>query len=477
MLNSTAIKFSIATALSCLFLFSCQRKKEEPSIVQAPIPALNPTFSSLNFEAEDGLVHTFENGTEIHIPANALIDENEKLIKGMATIQYREFQDAAKIYLAGIPMSMNVNGVKKHFQTAGSFEMKAHQKGKTVFLKKESPACVKMASSEDGEDYDFYFLDEKAKEWANLGTDKPEENLERKKLIRAINRKRPGLRFPLNRKYFALNYEIILDVFYKDNLKNVNDELIQSKMKKYGLAWGDIEVYDRIEFKGKQVPAALMVWKHRRKKYFPEWTKKKRGQLEKIKGRRYRLTIQSQDSTQIFTTELEAVMQLKDLFAFSPEYWINNYQTAMAKIAEEEARLQLMAKTFRSFEVANFGIYNWDKFWKEEDSVPLMVDFRYDQEINTMLHELETVYISGDNKTIIRFPNDATTRINFVEDDGARLFTLLPGNKLAVYPAKKYAAIQLAELKKEALPSFVFEMESQEMVMNSEDVFRKALAN
>lgn len=477
MLKSTVFKLSLATALSCLFFFSCQKKIEKISFIQPPIPGLDPSFTSFICNVEDGLVHTFENGTEITIPPNAIVDEHGKLIKGQAIIQYREFQDVEKIYLAGIPMTVDVNGEKKHFQTAGSFEMKAHQNGKSVFLKKDNPACVKMASSENGNNYDFYFLDQNQEKWNKLGTALPEENLERKKLAQQINRNRPSLKFPLNRKYFALNYEIILDVFYNENLKKVNDELVKAKMKKYGLGWGNVEVYNHIDFKGKQVPAALMVWKNRKRKTFPEWTKRKIGKLEKIRGRRYQLTIESTDSTQIFTTELEAVMQLKDLFAFSPEYWINNYQAAMLKIAEEEARMQLMAKTFRSFNVANFGIYNWDKFWKDEESLPVAVEFEYDQEINDKLHQLETIYISGDNRTIIRFPNEATQIINLIPDDGARLFTLLPGNKLATYSAKKFKEINFDVLKKMERPAIVFEMESQDMVMNSEAIFRKALAN
>ena len=159
MLYQLAGKTSFVFAFLIFLCFSCTHKKEK-FFIKAPIPELDPKFHQLIFNAEEGLVHTFKNGTEISIPENALIDGDGNTISGKVDLQYRAFEDAAKVYLAGIPMSVQINGEIEHFQTAGSFEINATQDQKPVYLKTDKPACVKMASSVKGKDYDFYYLDQ-----------------------------------------------------------------------------------------------------------------------------------------------------------------------------------------------------------------------------------------------------------------------------------------------------------------------------
>jgi hypothetical protein len=69
-------------------------------------------------------------------------------------------------------------------------------------------------------------------------------------------------------------------------------------------------------------------------KAFPDWARNKQGtngNLIKLSEKRYLLTIESQKDTALkFTTEIEAIMPLKTLFAFSPEDWKHHRKATLA---------------------------------------------------------------------------------------------------------------------------------------------------
>ncbi|MEZ4950553.1 MAG: hypothetical protein R2784_14385 [Saprospiraceae bacterium] len=114
-------------------------------------------------------------GTRIKVSPNALIDSSGFPVKGQVDIMYREFHDAISVFLAGIPMEYQDG----HFTTAGSFELRASQNGKPVYVDSEKPIEVRLASLTAGNDYDFFFLDEDKRGWDSLGTRDAEVNTEK----------------------------------------------------------------------------------------------------------------------------------------------------------------------------------------------------------------------------------------------------------------------------------------------------------
>ena len=145
-----------------------------------PFPEFDPDFTQFTFDAESGDVITIPSGTEINIPPNAIVDENGKAVKGDVQFDYREMHDAMSIYFTGIPMNYG-NG---HFETAGSFEMRVKKNGTILYLDSTKQVAVKFASFQVGDDYNFYFLNEKNRGWDSLGTAAAEVNVEKKKLKR-----------------------------------------------------------------------------------------------------------------------------------------------------------------------------------------------------------------------------------------------------------------------------------------------------
>ena len=444
--------------------------------IDPPIPDLNPEFQTFEFLAEEGLNKTLANGSSINIPAGALRDQAGELITGKVEAQYRELHDGLSIYLAGVPMEYQATDTAWQFTTAGTFELRASQNDQPLSLAPEEKASVKFASYEASDDYQIYYLDEQGRRWDSLGTKAPIINKEKVLKRKKLKRKSPGLAFPLNKKYMALNYNIIADVFYNDKrVEEAQHNQLKEKLEAYGLGWNGVYSYDKIEFKGQKELAGLMVWKNLSGKAFPDWTDTKRGDLKKIKGNTYLLKMMKKDSSETFECKLRAVMSLKSLFAFSPDYWAKNYKAAMAQIEEEHKRLEEMAEVFRHFEVADFGVYNWDRMMKEEENIPLEAQFNFSPDWNEQLTEPEVVYISGDNKSVIRFPQQDWERFSLWPKKGGLLFALLPNKRVCLFTRKQYEQIDFAPIRQSLSPKYLFEMSKEVQAFTTQEELKKVL--
>jgi len=468
--------------------FVCCRNSPETSavdpLVKPPLPGAEPVFTEWTFPAEEGFTATLPSGTRVCIPPYAFREGMDKLVSGPVTVRYREMHDGLSMYLAGIPM--NYRGGE--FTTAGSFEIRAFRDGRPLQLAESNTISVLLASYEEGEDYDFFFLDEDvARAWDSLGINRPLINSEKVELARKIERMKPGLAFPLDRQYMAFNYDAILDIYYIKDFSydtatysyvfpKINDALVRKDMEAYGLGWTNAQVHEWIEFKGETYNAALMVWKNLDEKPFPAWTDGKWGTIIKGKGNDYTYTIRLKEEGKEFSVRLRAIMPLSTLFAFPPEKWKNEYDTIMAKIEEETRRMELMASVLRSFEIDQLGIYNWDKLMKEDDRV--LVDARFDWpvDVNDRLNNMEVVLITGDNKGVVKYPSFSWDALALVPDPDARFFAVLPGNQIAIYPPAAFKAIDFESMRKNVDPTpFEFGMKSSGRGLRTEEEVREFL--
>ncbi|MEM9916835.1 MAG: hypothetical protein AAF990_01990 [Bacteroidota bacterium] len=470
-------QLSLLTLLS-LFCWACQESVPDAVVktnfIQPPIPELDPALDSFEFAIDQGADIRIASGTRIQIPANALMHADSQQATGKAKVFYRELHNAFDVYLSGIPMSYNGG----HFTTAGSFELRVRQEKENLQLKNGQEAMVRLASYESGDDYDFYRFGEQDGQWERKGTAPPEINQEKVERKKKIKRMTPSLKFPLNRRYFAFNYRAILDVYFNNNRSLFKeDEALRQKLKSYGLGWTDAEIHKRIDWKGKSEHASLMVWKNLSGKSFPEWAKHRYGRLEKLRGNRYAYTLTKKDSSDSFRVELLAVMPLKALFAYSPDYWLNNYQATMKKVEDERKYWQDMASVYRSFRLADFGIYNWDKLAKEEEAVLLSANFDFDDQERPKTVNLSVHYISGDNKCLIKFPENQWSNMKLLPDENGRLFALFPGKRLVVLPAQAYRQIPFEQLRSAPTkPEQLFELKTYEQVIDSRSALLEALA-
>ena len=462
--------FYLAILIAALSACNEIEKSEEKisSAIQPPIPELDIPLDSFEFNVEKGKVIELSNGGTITIPAAALIDEAGVEAKGMAFVNYRELHDAYDIFLAGIPMEYQGS----HFSTAGSFEIRLEQNDRPLFLKDSQQVEVKMASFTEGTDYDFYKIDEQSGQWAGLGSNEPEVNAERVKQKRKIKRMRPGLRFPLNRKYMAFNYQAILDVLPNTKEGEMQAEEIKSKLAAYGLGWTQAEIHQRIKWKGQEYHASLMVWKNISRKSFPDWTSGRYGRLETKSKNKYRYHVANKDSTQFFEAELLAIMPLKDLFAFPPEKWINDYKGAMAAIEKEVEYLNTMASVYRSFKINDFGIFNWDRLVKEEEAIPLVAEFEFDREWTSLSAEPVVNYISCDGRCLIKYPKSDWHKFRLMEADDGLLFCLFPDQTFQTFTQAEFAQIDYKEMEKLTGKNYTFQLFHNGKIHSKEDLMQ-----
>jgi hypothetical protein len=216
----------------------------------------------------------------------------------------------------------------------------------------------------------------------------------------------------------------------------------------------------------------LFVWKNISKTPIPVWAKNSYGKLTQLKNNRYMYCIESQRDSLIYDMEIEAIMPLKTLFAFSPDQWKNQYAATMKQVKSEQERAAKMADLYRTFTINQFGLYNWDKLMKTENAVVLDAQFDFPIEINNKLTDIDVIYISGDNKGIITFTKASWDKMALLPDKNGRLFTLLPGNILALFDKEKYARLKFEEWRKAMAPQYIFEMEGKNTIKTEADLRR-----
>jgi hypothetical protein len=272
----------------------------------------------------------------------------------------------------------------------------------------------------------------------------------------------------------------IVDVYYSDDwLILSSDRLIysafnaiKSKLDSYGLGWENnfCSSHYTINFEGEEYPAALFVWKNIHKKSFPKWAEGRVGVLNKIADKLYQFKIYN-ENIDSFSVDIEAVMPLKTLFAFSPKDWKTKYQSNIAKIKAEHERAKMMASVYRTFEINQFGLYNWDKPLKEDSKVMVNATFHFPTAINEKLTEVDMVYISGDNRAVITYPKAKWAEMALLPDKRGRLFTILPDKTVAIYSIDRYGRLQFEQwLKEKTPPQFLFDLEEKKMVKTQEDL-------
>ena len=451
--------------------------------INPPIADLNPHYVTFTLDASKGTTFRLKNGSEIIVPADAFTDSSGQFLHGKIDLKYREMHDALSIYLAGIPM----NYKDGHFTTAGTFELLTVQQDNNVILRK--PVKVKMASYTEGSDFSFFYLNEHDRRWDSLGYRKPEVNTEKKRLLKSIDKQLLTRKFPLDRQYFAFNYMAIMDVYYNDDWRILSNDkridsaftAITSKLQSYGLGWENNYCNNRkmITWEQTEYPAPLFVWKNVHKKPFPEWVKGFYGDLKDLGKNHYLYSVENEKDSTRFDVELECVMPLKSLFAFSPAEWQNQYAATMQKVKKEQERLKQIADVYRTFEINQLGLYNWDKLMKEDDAVVLEADFTFPTAINDKLTTLDVVYISGDNRSVITFPKISWDKMALIPDAGGRLFVIMPDNKVALYSVPKYAQLEFAKWRASkpargvgTSPQYIFKLEEKTNIKTEADLKR-----
>lgn len=153
--------------------------------IAAPLAGVNVPYHQYKVNTKRGGTISYPTGTKITFKPDCFVDKNGNPVTGNVEVQYREMHDAVDFFLAGVPMAYDSAGTTYQLESAGMLEVAAFINGEVVYLKKDKPMEVQMASSMGGTDYNLYYFDTIAGNWVYQGKDKvapmPYEKEQRKK--------------------------------------------------------------------------------------------------------------------------------------------------------------------------------------------------------------------------------------------------------------------------------------------------------
>src|SRR5690606_1955637 len=109
--------------------------------------------------------------TKIKVPSKGFVNKDGRDVEGNVTIEYREFHDVADIISNGIPLAYDSAGHQFNLETAGMFDIRGHQNGEPVFVKKDKPIEVNLSSKVPDDRFNQYYFDTVAGNWQYLRRD------------------------------------------------------------------------------------------------------------------------------------------------------------------------------------------------------------------------------------------------------------------------------------------------------------------
>lgn len=112
-----------------------------------------------------------QGGSIITIPANAFVNAFGRVVNGSAEVVYREFNTPLEVFVSGIPMYLNSNGERQHFETGGMFDITAVQNNQPLELRDDASIEMDFVSTGEDPGFDLYFMDSDSSGWVTKSDD------------------------------------------------------------------------------------------------------------------------------------------------------------------------------------------------------------------------------------------------------------------------------------------------------------------
>lgn len=163
----------------CLLIFiaGCNQEdnKKITAVVQSerlikpPLSNADVPYKEYSVDASKGDTLFYSSGSIILFPPNSFVDKNGKIISGQVQVKYRELSDPLDYYLSGVPMNYDSSGKQYTFISAAMCEITAFQNGTQLFVNPNAKPEINMATNDDMQSVNLYYLDTTKKEWINNG--------------------------------------------------------------------------------------------------------------------------------------------------------------------------------------------------------------------------------------------------------------------------------------------------------------------
>jgi len=460
-------KVITTTAVVSILLFACQQKKEIVTLkkeVTPPLAGLETPFETFKINPEKGGTFKTREGSTIHIPSDAFAYENGKPVTGSVNISFREYHNALDMFLSGIPMEYDANGKQEHFESAGMFEIQAEQNNQKVYVANDKNIKVSLISYKPEKDYRFFKLNNQVDNWDYMGEADPIMNKSKLERIEKVKRLKEQVAVHESSNFFVFDYLSALDVFFPDNFWEVkrskDTNQVMDKVKSYGLELLNISNYEPVRFNQREYVANMIVWENIGQKFPKNKTDLRSAEKEMIhiKGNIYEVNFyHRRNGNKLFSTYIKGYAPLKYLTSIPDDQWKNERSKLLKEINEEEKRLAFEADCFREFSINDMGIYNWDRFQKQEIWVKAKAKFEFPVQLDK-LTSIKAYCMIPQTNSVIKFNNGNDVILG--PADEAIIFAVLPNQELGVFSNNKYQQIPFSELQhkqEEVTLTFYFE--------------------
>lgn len=104
-------------------------------------------------------------GTVLHIPKSAFVDQEGKVITSPVTITFQEFKNPADMAFSEIPMTYAKGDVEYNFNSSGMFSIKGYSDGEEIKVNPAKAISIDYALAKQNADIDFYRLKDDSTNW------------------------------------------------------------------------------------------------------------------------------------------------------------------------------------------------------------------------------------------------------------------------------------------------------------------------
>ncbi|MFK7799701.1 MAG: hypothetical protein AB8E82_19765 [Aureispira sp.] len=380
--------------------------------VAPPIAGVDVPYHDYTINAAQGKLIVTPTGSRIAIPANAFVDQAGNPIKGEVTIKYREFHAAEDIIASGIPMHDPETGA--YMQTAGMFEIKGNQNGEEIFMTANKPVQVDMNSQVAGNDYNFYQLGAKDCRWKDKGSKPAQPNTYKqvtlKKLDAALKQTLEGKpKFVKNNQ--TNNFVFDLQVDYKR----------QPELKTFkNVIW---------EYTGQGKDPEQNEWV-----FESQWDG---VDIKPLDNGYYEMLFSGPNKK--FSTTVRPVLSDKDYDKALANFNKKNraaYEQAKEQQAALRTGLEAQGDLVRSFQVNNFGIYNWD-IWKRDNRRRCVMAPKFDLLAQKAFEKtgsknVQYFLVTNDYRSVVRYYDGNLDKFSYNPAEKNMLLAILPNGQAAV---------------------------------------------
>jgi hypothetical protein len=440
--------------------------------VKPAFQGLNVPYSTYPVSAKQGGKIETPNGTEIIVPENAFVDAKGNEVKGEVEIKYREFHNVAEVMASGIPMKFEEQGQTYDFQTAGMIDIRGESEGQPVFVADNKEIGIKMASFAKEKDYNLYFLDPVTQKWQELGQPESAMNEEKQQAINALP--------PLPEKPVAPQAQQQVEkagVEFSPLGEQKPIKLDQKGVKNefdFGVDWQQFpELKPFKSLKWKAVDESLVkknpwifteVWSNM--KFVAKDTEKREYSIELTNYRtKFTMVVTPLLDGKDFEKEFEKYKKLEAEF-----------EAARLRQIEEMNRLQAQADMYRTFSVANFGIYNCDRYYQAgPNALSIVCTFNLNED--TYAKNFTVFHATGNGRALLTY-NTNSPKITFNPAEDNCFIVVLPGNKVGIFSQSDFDNLDIEDLRKKGKHEFGFRTLDREIKSSNDllDVISEKVA-